>query len=216
MEETKSLILIKPNEDVEVRAFYSEALKLLEYAQARVITTAEDMKPATDDLSVIRRVKKALEEKRKDYLKPFQDHVKEVNEIYKKFMEPIEQADKITGDKMLAFNAEQNRIRQAQEEINRKRMEAAEAEIKLKGELTESVNLIEVSPLAPKRVSTDMGTAGMRDNYKWEVTDFALVPNDYKIINAGVLTPIVKASKGKITIPGIRIYNEPIIAVNTK
>ncbi|GAI94168.1 unnamed protein product, partial [marine sediment metagenome] len=52
--------------------------------------------------------------------------------------------------------------------------------------------------------------------WKWEVVDFALVPDSYKMINSGVLTPVVKASKGKIEIPGIRIFNEPIIAVNTR
>ena len=88
--------------------------------------------------------------------------------------------------------------------------------MELKGELTESVNLVEVAPEVPKRVSTDMGTVAQRNNWKWEVIDFTIVPDSYKMINAGVLTPIVKASKGKIQIPGIRIFNEPGIVVTTK
>lgn len=210
------MVRIKPNLDAEVKTIYSEALKLQEYATARVIATAEDLKPATDDLSIIHKVKKALEEKRKEYLKPLQDHVKEINEVFKTLTYPIEEADRITGSKILAFQAEQDRIRREQEEINRKRQEAAEAEMRLKGELSESVNLVEVVPEAPKRISTEMGTVGQRDNWKWEVVDFALVPDEYKMINSGVLTPVVKASKGKIVIPGIRIFNEPIIAVNAR
>ena len=211
-----AIMQIKPEEDIEVQNFYEQALKLAEYAKQRVITTVDDLKPATDDLSIIRKIKKALEEKRKEYLKPFQEHVQEINDAFKKLMEPILAADKIMADKMLAFDAEQKRIRQEQEEINRMRMEAAQKEMELKGEITEPVSLVEVLPEAPKRVSTDMGIAGQRDNWKWEVMDFALVPDDYKMINAGVLTPIVKASKGKISIPGIRIFNEPIIMVNAR
>uniref|UniRef100_A0A6M3KLP9 Uncharacterized protein n=2 Tax=viral metagenome TaxID=1070528 RepID=A0A6M3KLP9_9ZZZZ len=208
-----ALIKVKPELDLQVMAFYAEAVKLKEYAEARVITTLEDMKPANDDLNIIRKLKKAMEARRKEYLAPFQDHVKEVNEAYKNLMEPVDMADKITTDKMLAFNREQDRIRREQEEINRLRMEAAQKDAALhNGEISEPVNLVEVIPEAPKRTTTDIGTTGQRDNWKWEVVDFSLVSDDYKIINAGVLTPIVKASKGKISISGIRIYNEPILA----
>jgi len=216
MNESTALVNINPQADSQVVAFYTEALGLQKYAEARVIKTAEDLKPATNDLSIIAKVKKGMEERRKEYLKPLQDHVKAINTTFVTLMAPIEIADKLTRDKILAFHAEQERIRKEQEEINRKRMEAAEAEMRLKGELTEPVNLVEVIPLTPTRTQTDVGSAGMRDNWKYEVVDFKAVPDDYKMINTGVLTPIVKASKGKITIPGIRIFNEPILAVNTK
>jgi len=211
-----AIVRVKPEQDIEVQSFYDQALKLAEYAEARDIAIIEDLKPATDDLSIIARVKKALEAKRKEFIQPLQDHIKEINDAFKRLMEPIEIADKTTRSKILAFQQEQERIRREQEEVNRLRMEAAQKEMELKGELSELVSLVEVSPEAPKRVSTDMGTAGQRDNWKWEVVDFALVPDGYKMINSGVLTPVVKASKGKITIPGIRIYNEPIIAVNAR
>ena len=214
--EQRALVKVKPEIDAEVVSFYQEALKLQEYATARVIATIEDTKLATDDLSIIARVKKALKEKRDGYIKPLKSYLDEVNDAFKTLMFPIEEADRITRDKMLAYQREQGEIRRKQEEINRKRLEAANEEMKLKGELSEPVNLVEVIPEASKRVMTDTGSAGQRDNWKYEVENFALVDDMYKMINAGVLTPIVKASKGKITINGIRIYNEPIIAVNTR
>lgn len=215
-ENETALVEIAPSNDIEVQNFYNEALKAKEYAEARVISTVEDLKPATNDLSLISKIKKGMEEKRKEYLKPLQDNVKVINEDFKTLMEPIETADKITREKILIYQQEQRHIREEQEAINQKRQEAAEAEMRLKGELSESVNLVEVVPEAPKRISTDMGTIGQRDNWKWEVTDFNLVPDEYKMINGGMLSPVVKASKGKIVIPGVRIYNEPIIAVNAR
>lgn len=214
MEQTTALV--KPQDNTEVMAFYNEALSLQEYAEARVIVTAEDLKPTTDDLSIIARVKKGMEGKRKEYVVPLQDQVKEINEAFKTLMEPIEVADKTTRNKILAYRQEQERIRLEQEEINRLKMEAAQKEMKLTGDLSESVDLVEVIPEAPTTVRTDFGTQGQRDNWKWEVTDFALVPDEYKMINAAVLTPAAKSYKDTRTIPGIRIFNDPIIAVKTR
>lgn len=209
------MVKVKPDLDAEVTTIYTEALKLQEYATARVIATAEDLKPATDDLSIIAKVKKALEEKRREYLKPLQDHVKEINEVFKILMQPIEQADRVTRSKILAFQAEQDRIRREQEEINRLRLEAAQKEATLKdGEITESVDLVEVSPEAPKRVSTEMGTVGQRMIRKWEPVDMSQVPEEYKILDSAKITKVVKA--GIPSIPGIRIYEEPILTVNAR
>ena len=209
-----TLININPKADSQVVAFYNEALGLQKYAEARVIKTVEDLKPATNDLSIISRIKKGMEERRKEYIKPLDDHKKEINDAFKMLMTPIETADKITREKILGFNAEQERIRREQEEINRKRIEAAEAEMKLKGEITESVNLIEIIPEAPKRTFTDMGTASTFKVRKWEIIDFALVANDLKIIDAGKVTKLVKAGIGSIA--GIRIWEEDSLRVTTK
>ncbi len=216
-EQSMAVVNINPKADSQVIAFYNEALGLQKYAEARVIKTTEDLKPATNDLGIIAKVKRGMEERRKEYIRPLDDHKKAINDTFRILMTPIETADKLTRDKMLAFNAEQDRIRKEQEEINRLRIEATRKEAALhEGEITELTNLVEVLPEAPKRTQTDMWIASMRDNWKYEIIDFKLVPDDYKMINAGILTPVVKASKGKITIPGIRIFNEPILAVNTR
>ena len=211
--EESALVLFKPQEDAEIMGFYNQAIRLKEYAEARVIATNDDLKPANDDLIIIRKVKKAMEEKRKEYLKPFQDHVKETNEAYKTLMEPIEEADKITAGKMLAFDMEQRRKIREAEAIEEEKMELARREAALNGGvITVDLTPVDKPEAPPDTVRTDVGSSGQRDNWKWEVTDITQVPREYLMINAGMLTPIVKASKGKLTIPGIRIYNEPIIA----
>lgn len=217
MAEVNSLVLVRPEANPEIMAFYDEAIKLKEYAELRVIVTNDDLKPATDDLSIIAKVKKGMEEQRKEYLKPFQDHVKGTNDAFKSLMEPVDQADKITREKILAFRSEQERKRKEAETIEAEKLELAKREAELKGgEITVDLSPVDKPDAVPDRVRTDMGTTGSRDNWKWEVIDFAQVPDEYKMVNAGMLTPVVKASKGKINIPGIRIFNAPIIAVNTK
>lgn len=214
--ELNTALALRPGEDVEARGYFQEALKLLEYADARVITTIEDNKVATDDLSIISKLKKAMDGKRKEYLEPLKVQTEAIRGTYDYLMLPVLEADKITRDKMLGYGKEQDRIRAEQEEINRKRQEAAETEMKLKGELSESVNLVEVVPGAPKRVSTDMGTTGQRDNWKWGVVDFALLPDEYKVVDNSLLTAVARKHHDQKPVPGVRFYNEPIIAVRAR
>lgn len=216
MEQTTALVK-SPRDDTEVMAFYTEALGLQEYAEARVITTTEDLKPATDDLIIIAKVKKGMEGKRKGYVVPLQDQVKEFNNAFKILMAPIEEADRITQEKILAYGKEQNRKRAEQEEVNRLRMEAARKEAALNGgEISESVGLVEVVPEAPRRVSTEMGTVGQRDSWKYEVIDFTLLPDEYKVPDTAMLNTIAKKHHDQKQIPGVRFYNEPILARNVR
>lgn len=210
-----NLTLVNPNTDLEVLRFLAESNQLRDFAEARVIATNDDLKPATDDLAIISKVKKAMEAKRKDYLQPFQEHIKEVNEAYKILMTPIEQADKITRDKMTAFIAEQNRKRQAAEAIEAEKLALARREAELKGgEITVDLSPVAKPEAAPERVTTDMGSAGLKDHWVFEVTDFALLPDEYKMVDAVKLGKVVRA--GLHTISGVKIENKPVLAVNAK
>lgn len=205
-----------PGIDTDVERFYEQAVKLKYYAEARTITNAEEAKAATNDLAIISKLKKAMETKRKEYLAPLQDNVKSMNDLYKSLMEPVLGADYITRHKLLDFQTEQERIRREQEEINRKRQEAAEQEARLKGEATEPVELVDVAPEPKKRVSTDLGVAGQRANWKFEVVDFALLPDEYKLPDTAMLNAIAKKYHDQKQIPGVRFYNEPTIQVTTR
>jgi len=209
-----ALVRIKPEQDALVQAFYDQALGLRDYAEKLVITTADDLRPATNDLSVIAKLKKALEEKRKEYVKPLQEHVQEINDAFKNLVEPILAADSITRQKILGYRQEQERIRQEQERINRLRMEAARAEMELKGELTESVELVETQPEQPNHYRTDTGTLATMKVRKWEEVDFAQVPDEYKMIDAAKVGRVVRA--GISSIPGIRIWEEETLRVTAK
>jgi len=213
-EETTALAS-RPGADAEVINYYFESIKLRAYAADRVIASTEDMKVATDDLAVIARLKKAMEERRKEKVKPHQDEIKAINATYEFLMEPILNADQVTRRKLLIYQAEQDKRRAEQERINQMRMEAAQKEAALNGgEISESVNLVEVSPETPHKVMTDTGSAGQRMIRKWEVVDFSLVPDEFKLIDAGKVTKLVKAGIGSIA--GIRIYEEPTLVVNTR
>ncbi len=206
-----AIVKIAPEEDEAIKKIIVEAQKALEYAVAREIKSVEDMSLAVDDLALIAGLKRALTDKQTEYTKPLTTYKAAILDTFKEMLAPIFEADLTTRSKMLAYTKELERIRDKQEEINRKRQEAAEAEMKLRGELSEPVNLVEVTPEAPKQVSTEMGTVGQRMIKKYRVVNFALLSDQYKIENSALLNKVVKA--GIPEIPGVEIWSEPILTV---
>uniref|UniRef100_A0A6M3KM31 Uncharacterized protein n=1 Tax=viral metagenome TaxID=1070528 RepID=A0A6M3KM31_9ZZZZ len=213
--ETETAIALRPGEDIEAHSYFDEATKMLDYAERRTIQTLDDAKIATDDLSIISRLKKAMETKRKEKLAPHEAEIKAIRDTYNYLMVPVLDAERITKAKQIAFLEEQECIRQKQEEINRKRVEAAQQEMELKGELSESVNLVEVHEI-PERISTNLGVTGMVDHWVFEVVDFALVPNEYKVIDSAMLNAIAKKHHNSKQIPGIKFVNQPYLATRPR
>lgn len=214
--ESETTLALRPGEDIEAHGFFEEAQKLLGYATALAITSDEIVKSATNDLSIISTLKKAMDDKRKTLLAPLKAQMDDIRETYNYLMAPVLEADKITRGKILAYRQEQERKRQEAEDIARMEREAAERKAALTGEPVVVPEAVEGPAAAPDRYHAEMGTLGKSLLHKWEVLDFALVPDQYKKIDAGAITNVVKASKGKIVIPGIKVWSEESLRVTTK
>lgn len=211
---TTAQISIAPENDFAVTELHGQAIKVLEWAKSRTITTTEDLKLASSDLTIISGLKKQLEEHRKKYTGPLNDYLKTFNTTFKTFFEPVEEADKITRRKILDYEMEQKRIREEQERINHEKIELARREAQLNhGEFTVDTTPIEVLPEVT-RVQTDLGTTNQVMVKKWEVVNQAEIPEEYKIVDAVKIGKLVRA--GIPSIPGIRIYEEPTLRVTKR
>ena len=210
-----AIINIKPEENSVVTDLYNEAVRLRKYADKVVITGPDDMTRVTNDLSMIKGLTEGLKSQKAIYLDPVNKQRKAMLDTFQTFMSPLEEADKIIRDKMVAHNLKLKLIQEKQEEINRKRMEAAKEEMELKGELSESVNLVEVTT-PPKATKTDLGTASMKANWKYRVIDFSLLPDEYKIEDSVLLGSIARNHHDTKKIDGIEFYNDPGISIRRK
>ncbi len=211
-----ALLKVRPDADQSVMALHTEVEGLLKYAESRIILNDQDVKSATEDLSLLSKLKKAIADKRRDWLTPIKESLDAVDAVFKGLSTPLDQADKLTRSKILAYRADQDRKAREAEEINRLRMEAAKKEMELKGELTESVNLVEVAPAQPKTVHTEVGSAGMRDNWTYEVVDFVALPNEYKVADTAMLNSIAKKYHDQKQVPGVKFTNKPILAISAR
>ena len=208
------LVHIGPLNDRSVVALRDEATRIVQYARDRQIQTPEDLVPATDDLALIAKVKRAIEAKKREYTDPISDALSAIRNDFALLLDPINEADQITRRKISeykkAVDAKQREIeaiRRENEEL-RRRAEAV-------GETAKEVE-VPVVEAVPERTRTDLGTLGSRTIWKWEIIDFSQVPDLYKSPNHGAITSAVKASKGTIEIPGIRIFPDESITVNTR
>jgi hypothetical protein len=191
-----------------------QAGSLLNFAQGRSITGESDVKAATEDLSILARLKKALKARQTEYTKPVKDHLDNINQAFAAVTVPLEQANKITREKILKYNADQEKRRLEIEDINRKKEELAKREAALnEGEITVNTTPIPVPAAPPKRVHTDVGTLGTSLIWKLEITDASLIPREYLQPDMVKIRKVVEA---KVTIPGIRSWQEPSLRVNTK
>lgn len=211
-QESTALVHIAPNTDASVIALYLEAQGLLTYANYRTIATDDDVKLATDDLGIMSRLKKAIEARRREYTVPLNDHLTTINEAFKTFTAPLAEADSTTRAKVLVYRAEQARQRAEQERINSLREEAARAEMKLKDELTEPTDLVEVAPVQPAHYRTDSAMTGTVKRWKFEVEDFDALPNEYKLPDTTKIRKVVTAGA---SIPGVRAWQEDELRVTS-
>jgi hypothetical protein len=111
MEET-ALVKVNPSIDSAVAALHSRALWFQAAADELVIASDDDVTNAITDLSTIASIKKAIEDKRKEYTQPLNNHLKAINNAFKSFTEPILYADKLVRRKVLDYQAERDRQRQ--------------------------------------------------------------------------------------------------------
>lgn len=212
MENETALIKISPDRDKTVVALLSEVTSILDWARKRTITNIDDVKDATNDLSLISKLKKAVEEKRQEYTIPLNDHIKAINGAFKLLTEPLTEADKLTRQKVLAYNAEIERQRQEAEAIEQEKLELARREALLKGgEITIDLSPLQRPEATPDRVRAEAGMLSKMMVRKWEVEDLSKVPLDYLMIDAAKVGKVVRA--GIPTIQGIRIWEEPTLRV---
>lgn len=208
-----AVVKIAPDKDEAVIALFEQSLRLEQYATALVVTNDDKVKSATNDLSIISGLKKAIEEKRKEYTQPIREHLDTVNEAFKALVEPLNNADQVTRRKILDYRAEQERQRQEAEDIARVERETAERKAALTGEKV-VIPETAVPPTAPNHYRAEMGTLGKATIWKWEVVDFSLLPDRFKMENATLIGKVVRA--GEREIPGVRIWAEDTLRVTAK
>lgn len=141
-------------------------------------------------------------------------------------LEPWETAEKALKRIMVDFSLEEERKRLTEEiritELNRKEAEKLEKKAdKAEGqgngakaeELRGKAQEIEaIAPIVQSTVSKIDGIKKMKI-WKFTITDEALLPREYLIPDTKKIGAMAKASKGTITIPGVKIYSEETLAL---
>jgi hypothetical protein len=210
-----AVIEINPDRDLTVIKLKEHIGMLRTYAVQRVIAKDEDIVPATDDLSLIANLKKAVKEKQDKYCGPVKQHLDAMQAVFKDILAMLEDANGINRLKITSYRAEQVRKQKEIDEINRQAMELArkQAELSGTGEYTVDTTPIE-SPAVINKVQATAGGLSFAGIWTWELEDIKLVPDEYKILDRPAITRRVKS--GERNIPGVRIFKQDSIRVNAR
>jgi len=188
-----ALVRLNPGADEKIMALSDEILKIFLYANSLQVTTTEEAKMATNDLTSISNMKKAIEEKRKEYKAPILDYGRQIDHAFEMVAAPLESADKMLRQKLLTYNQKIEAERQRLIDINRLKEETARLEAeaaRAKGQEPPPPPALVDVPDERNHVRADIGTTSTQRIIDKEKVDEAV-------------------AKGCKEIPGIHIWFEP-------
>jgi hypothetical protein len=188
----------------------AQANAMPQLATAMIVETPEHVTAATNFLGFLATSKKRFEARRTFFVRPLNDQVNAINAAFRSIITPLDTATATLKTKVLAYNREQERFRQ--EEIKRLQQEEAAKIIDayISGEEIPLPTVI-APPKAPTMTVGSFGKAVSKKRWTFEVTNLALVPRSYMMVNDQAIRDAIKA--GIREIPGVRIYQDEQLAV---
>ncbi|MDH5511483.1 MAG: hypothetical protein OEZ32_14175 [Nitrospinota bacterium] len=209
----------------------TKAMEIARVANVDItIHTVEDYRAAGEQLTRIKHAAKQLEDLRLSLTRPLDESKKRIMAMFARPKDDLAGAEARLKRGMVAFNAEQDRLRReaearlrAEAEAEERRLEthrkaaldkAIEAGDEKKAE--EIVNAPAPEPVAPVAVPQAMPpkVAGVstRMLWTWKITDQDKIPREYLLVNESMLTALAKSGKGAVKVPGVEFYQVPSIA----
>jgi hypothetical protein len=214
MSDITTMVKIAPDLDPSVTALVEQITNLRDYAITRTVICDNDVKLATEDLSLIATLTKTLDAKKKEYTGPVKDILRAMGDVFDRVSSPLAEANTITRKKIGDYRAEIERRRREAEEINRQKEELARKEAAFnQGEITVDTTPVNVPAPPPAHVRTEVGSLGTQKVWKFEVIDPAQLPREYLTPD---LVKIGKVIRAGVSIPGVKAWQEESLRINSR
>jgi len=131
--------------------------------------------------------------------------------------------DRLSGEVVAWTEAERRKALAAEEKREKAEWEARRAEEAQQKTLATAIDFEDVPapvvvPLPPAAVKPKVDEGQLRDHWVWEVEEFENIPHQYLVTDDGAIrrkideTPNKTEDSVKGLIPGIRVFNKPILA----
>jgi len=212
------------NFEIQVKKELTAVEGLLQKIDALVIASPVDAGIANDYLKDAKSKAKEIETTRVHFVKPINDQVKVINDWFRKPLDGLAEIERKLKAKIMDYDNRQRAIVAAEEarlrELARKEEEKQRLALEKKAEKAEAKGNIEkaeelretaaaVQVIAPV-LAAPKSTMSYRTDYIFEITDKALVPDKYKIVDETLVGKIVRAEKELCNIPGIKVITRQV------
>jgi len=189
--------------DQEISVIRTKATKGYNAAEALTIETAEDLTKASDILGNIKIALKIVTSKKKEITDPLTIALNKVRDLFRPIENSLSEAEVMVKRKMLDYQKEIDR--KAQEELAIIEAKVNKQEMTFSDANQAAADIVVV----PTTVESKKGAVSFREVQVVEVTDEALVPREYLVLD---MVKIRKVALAGVTIPGVIVKTEKQVA----
>ena len=211
-------------ETTEVKEVTTLALSIPEQAKQISIKTVDDYTRAGEIMMTIKAIRKKITDTFKPIKQKMDAAKQEVLDQERAADAPLKEAEALLSPQIIAWNREQERLRQEEEnrlreearkqEEERRLQEAILAEQSGQKEEAEAImeTPVQVAPVVvPKSVPKVAGMS-IRENWKFKISNEKLIPREYLKVDEVKIGQVVRALKSATNIPGVEVYNEGTVS----
>lgn len=160
------------------------------------MTSEEQLVKATNIVSWLAGIRKKVTAKRIKWLKPFKEQIKFIEQDFKDYLRPFNEADSIVSSKIMTYRREQEDERLKQETAAKK--QAQQEHIPAK-EIMASSDIKE-------KADSSVGSATFSKHWTWKIKDKKKIPEKYWVLDEVSINTDVR--NGRRNIEGLEIYQE--------
>ena len=205
--------------EVEVKEISTETNRVVAAANAIIVADETGLQEATDILSWIAKAKKQVETKRRFFVKPLQEQVSSINNLFMDYKAPLDKADKTLRNKILTYRREQEHLRQEEEKRLHKLQEKEQKRLERQAQKKNAPP--PPPPVAgpavesqAKTIRSEMGSVSAREVWDFDIVDVDKIPKEFMIPNEKAIRAAVKA--GIRSISGVRIFQREELSVRAR
>ena len=211
-------------ETTEIKEVTTLALSVPDQARQIQIKSQDDYVRASELILTIKAIRKKITDTFKPIKQKMDAAKQEVLDQEKLADKPLQEAESLLSPRIIAWNREQERIRQEEEarlrEIARKEEEERQLQAAIAAEQSgnkeEAQAIIETpvqaTPVVVPKAVPKVAGMSIRENWKFRITNEKLIPRDYLKVDEVKIGQVVRAMKSACNIPGVEIYNEGTIS----
>ena len=211
----------------DTKAVDTKALAAIEAAKGTIITNRPTYENAGAFLLGLKAIEKEINETFDPVIKSAYEAHKTAIAARDKHRTPIIEAEKIVKLKMGEFQKiEEKRLRVEEEKLRELARQEEEADrnrmadqlieegrpdeaLALLGQMVETPIIVQPEVTAPKLKGVNTRTV-----WKFRLKDEKLIPREYLVPDEVKIGKMVRATEGKIEIPGIEVYQEKEIVIS--
>ncbi len=196
------------------------ALSIPQQAKQITIKTMDDYVKACEIILSIKSIRKKITDTFRPIKQKMDAAKQEVLDQERAADAPLKEAEAWLSPQIIAWNAEQERQRKAEEdrlrEIARKEEEERRLQDAIMAEKTGDKEMaeeiisapIQAAPVVVQKAVPKVQGMSIRENWKFRITNEKMIPREYLKVDEIKIGQVVRALKGQTNIPGVEAYNE--------